>query len=175
MSISLLSALSPISAAASSLGLTSTKPKTMADNPTTPSTGSGSSSEGGMDATNLGSTFLQLLGQELQNQDPTQPMSPTDEVSQMISLNQLDQLISINDVISGTSKASTSSTSGAGSGSAAGGASGAGSGSHNGLTKAQADQTNDATAAAQKLAATGVNSSTQPLDLGTLMSLYGGK
>ena len=44
----------------------------------------------------LGSTFLKLLSQELQNQDPTSPMDPTAMVGQMISLNQLDQLISIN-------------------------------------------------------------------------------
>ena len=41
---------------------------------------------------NLGSTFLNLLVQELKNQDPTQPMDPTQTVGQLISLNQLDQL-----------------------------------------------------------------------------------
>ena len=42
------------------------------------------------------STFLTLLVQELQNQDPTAPMDSTQMVGQMISLNQLDQLASIN-------------------------------------------------------------------------------
>jgi flagellar basal-body rod modification protein FlgD len=53
--------------------------------------GSTTTADGG-----LGSTFLKLLSQELQNQDPTSPMDPTAMVGQMISLNQLDQLISIN-------------------------------------------------------------------------------
>ncbi len=45
------------------------------------------------------STFLTLLSQELQNQDPTAPMDSTEMVGQMISLNQLDQLASINQVV----------------------------------------------------------------------------
>jgi flagellar basal-body rod modification protein FlgD len=45
------------------------------------------------------STFLSLLVQELQNQDPTAPMDSTQMVGQMISLNQLDQLASINQVV----------------------------------------------------------------------------
>jgi flagellar basal-body rod modification protein FlgD len=45
------------------------------------------------------STFLTLLVQELQNQDPTAPMDSTQMVGQMISLNQLDQLASINQVV----------------------------------------------------------------------------
>ena len=44
-------------------------------------------------------TFLTLLVQELQNQDPTAPMDSTQMVGQMISLNQLDQLASINQVV----------------------------------------------------------------------------
>lgn len=47
------------------------------------------------------STFLTLLAQELQNQDPTAPMDSTEMVGQMISLNQLDQLASINQVVTG--------------------------------------------------------------------------
>jgi flagellar basal-body rod modification protein FlgD len=53
-----------------------------------------------MDASNIGSTFLSLLSQELQNQDPTDPVDSTQMVGQMISLNQLDQLISINQSLS---------------------------------------------------------------------------
>jgi flagellar basal-body rod modification protein FlgD len=45
------------------------------------------------------STFLSLLVQELQNQDPTAPMDSTAMVGQMISLNQLDQLASINQTV----------------------------------------------------------------------------
>jgi len=44
----------------------------------------------------MDTTFLQLLCTELQCQDPTSPVDPTQMVGQMISLNQLDQLISIN-------------------------------------------------------------------------------
>jgi flagellar basal-body rod modification protein FlgD len=50
-------------------------------------------------ATSLGSTFLNLLSTELQNQDPTAPVDSTAMVGQMISLNQLDQLISINQTL----------------------------------------------------------------------------
>ncbi len=65
----------------------------------TSSSGS-SSASGGMDATNIGSTFMSLLSQELQNQDPTNPVDSTAMVGQMISLNQLDQLITINQSLS---------------------------------------------------------------------------
>ena len=50
----------------------------------------------------LGSTFLNLLTQELQNQDPTAPMDSTAMVGQMISLNQLDQIASINELLTST-------------------------------------------------------------------------
>ena len=55
---------------------------------------SSSNSDGG-----LGATFLSLLAQELQNQDPTAPVDPTAMVGQMISLNQLQQLININQTL----------------------------------------------------------------------------
>ena len=64
---------------------------------TTPPATSSSSSNGGLDT-----TFLNLLAQELQNQDPTAPVDSTAMVGQMISLNQLDQLISINQTVSGS-------------------------------------------------------------------------
>jgi flagellar basal-body rod modification protein FlgD len=64
--------------------------------PTT-GTNSGSSSASG-----IGSTFLNLLATELQNQDPTAPVDSTAMVGQMISLNQLDQLISINQTVTGS-------------------------------------------------------------------------
>ena len=82
-------------------------------------TGSSGSSDSGSDSnslsvTNLGSTFLELLSQELQNQDPTSPVDPTQMVGQMISLNQLDQLIGINqtltDAANGTASGSGSGT-----------------------------------------------------------------
>jgi flagellar basal-body rod modification protein FlgD len=55
----------------------------------------------------LGTTFLSLLAQELQNQDPTAPVDPTAMVGQMISLNQLEQLISINQSVTGSSATGT--------------------------------------------------------------------
>ena len=78
----------------------------------TPATSSSSSTSGTSD---LGSTFLNLLATELQNQDPTAPVDSTAMVGQMISLNQLDQLISINQTLGATP---TSATGGSTSGSA---------------------------------------------------------
>ena len=58
------------------------------------STGSSStSSSSSLSSSSLESTFLNLLVTELQNQDPTQPVDPTEMVGQMVSMNQLDQLI----------------------------------------------------------------------------------
>src|SRR5271170_772214 len=48
------------------------------------------------DANSAESAFLQLLVTELQSQDPTSPMDPTQMVGQMLSMNQLNELISIN-------------------------------------------------------------------------------
>jgi len=58
-----------------------------------------SSTSGDTSLQSIESTFLTLLVQELQNQDPTAPMDSTQMVGQMISLNQLDQLASINQVV----------------------------------------------------------------------------
>jgi flagellar basal-body rod modification protein FlgD len=69
---------------------------------TTTGTTTGSSTAGG-----IGTTFLNLLSTELQNQDPTAPVDSTAMVGQMISLNQLDQLISINQTLTGSSTATT--------------------------------------------------------------------
>jgi len=71
---------------------------------TTSTSGSTSSSNS---AGGLGTTFLSLLAQELQNQDPTAPVDSTAMVGQMISLNQLDQLISINQGITGAATSAT--------------------------------------------------------------------
>lgn len=78
---------------------------------TTNSTGSSDSSNS-MSLTSLGSTFLNLLTQELQNQDPTAPMDATAMVGQMISLNQLDQLISINQTLGSLTTAQPARASG---------------------------------------------------------------
>jgi len=70
-------------------------------------------------ATNLGSTFLNLLSTELQNQDPTAPVDSTAMVGQMISLNQLDQLISINQTLGATPTSVTGATAASGTAAAA--------------------------------------------------------
>jgi flagellar basal-body rod modification protein FlgD len=61
--------------------------------------GTSSSTTSGNSAGGLGATFLSLLAQELQHQDPTAPVDPTAMVGQMISLNQLEQLITINQTL----------------------------------------------------------------------------
>jgi flagellar basal-body rod modification protein FlgD len=66
------------------------------------STAPAAGTNSGTSATNIGSTFLNLLATELQNQDPTAPVDSTAMVGQMISLNQLDQLISINQTVTGS-------------------------------------------------------------------------
>jgi len=65
-------------------------------------TGSGSSttSTSTLSSNSAEQTFIQLLVTELQSQDPTQPMDPTQMVGQMFSMNQLQQLIDINSTLS---------------------------------------------------------------------------
>ncbi|MGA3344141.1 MAG: flagellar hook capping FlgD N-terminal domain-containing protein [Terracidiphilus sp.] len=74
---------------------------------TTPTGTSSSSNSSSSSAGGLGTTFLSLLAQELQNQDPTAPVDPTEMVGQMISLNQLEQLISINQNLTPSTTSST--------------------------------------------------------------------
>lgn len=78
-------------------------------NSTAAASGSSSSSSSSSADDGIGSTFLSLLTQELQNQDPTDPVDSTAMVGQMISLNQLDQLISINQTLSQVQQGSTGS------------------------------------------------------------------
>ena len=94
-SITPMSSLSPLTP----LGATTSKPKAAA---------TGTTSDGGLTSTTAGSTFLNLLVKELQNQDPSAPMDSTAMVGQMISLNQLDQLISINQTLKPSGTTSTS-------------------------------------------------------------------
>lgn len=76
-----------------------TKPKAAAASPTGGPTNSNANQTS---VSSLGATFMSLLVQELQNQDPTSPMDSTQMVGQMVSLNQLDQLASINDLLTKT-------------------------------------------------------------------------
>ena len=95
--------LNSLTPAANSALATAAKARTNA----TSSTGTSSSTSSSTSADGLGTTFLSLLAQELQNQDPTAPVDPTAMVGQMISLNQLEQLIGINQAISGYSTTGT--------------------------------------------------------------------
>jgi flagellar basal-body rod modification protein FlgD len=52
------------------------------------------------DANDAEQTFIKLLVTELQSQDPTSPMDPTQMVGQMFQMNQLQQLIDINQTLS---------------------------------------------------------------------------
>ena len=91
-------------------------PSALKPRATTPTPTSGASSTSANSTQDIGSTFLNLLVSELQNQDPTAPMDSTAMVGQMISLNQLDQLTSINQTLTNTigsgSTATSTSTSG---------------------------------------------------------------
>lgn len=127
----------------------------------TSGTSGSSGSDNGLSSTDLQTTFLNLLVTELQNQDPTQPVDPTEMVSQMVSLNQLDQLISINQTL--TSLTTPPSTSGTGA-----------TGQATGATTPVGAAT---TAAPTFFGATG-NNAIQPgipggVPPGTLMNLYG--
>lgn len=104
-SVSNVSSTSPFDTSTTGAGATSAKAKAITD----PSSNSSSSNSGL--TSSVGSTFLNLLVQELQNQDPTSPMDSTTMVGQMISLNQLDQLMSINQDLSGSSTSSASGSS----------------------------------------------------------------
>ncbi len=91
MSVSQVGAISPT-------GLSSLSPMAQAQAAATTTT---SSTGASLTSTTAGTTFLNLLVQELQNQDPSAPMDSTAMVGQMISLNQLDQLVSINQAVGG--------------------------------------------------------------------------
>jgi flagellar basal-body rod modification protein FlgD len=106
----------------------------------------------------LDTTFLNLLAQELQNQDPTAPVDSTAMVGQMISLNQLDQLISINQYLT---PSSTTGTTPASAGQAAGA-----------IPSASAlSSANGGVAGALSPSAAGASASQLPFDPNTMMPL----
>ena len=110
----------------------------------------------------IGTTFMNLLVQELQNQDPTAPVDSTAMVGQMISLNQLDQLVSINGALGGSTSTSGTSTSGS--------TATSNSASSVAASAAHAQLTN-----ALNTAAANASDPSQPLNLASLSSIYGGK
>ena len=61
--------------------------------PTTVDTGS---SAGGADSLSTVDSFLKILASELQNQDPTDPVSNTEYVAQLAQFNSLQQLSTLN-------------------------------------------------------------------------------
>ena len=97
-------------ATAAKRGLTA-KDATSTTGTTSGTTSATSTSTAASSTSSLDTTFLSLLVQELQNQDPTAPMDSTAMVGQMISLNQLDQLTSINQTLGAAYPGSTTSTS----------------------------------------------------------------
>ena len=126
------------------------------------STGSGTATSGiSTDAGSIGTTFLNLLVQELQNQDPTAPMDSTAMVGQMISLNQLNQLVSINQDLSSLSGTASSGT---------------GTGTYTGYDSTVGSATPAAQASsAMTTAAANAGNPATPLDLSTLSNIFGGK
>ena len=169
MSHSMALSANPLSSGLSlqNLGASTGTTKLRAADTSSPTTGSSTgTSANSSDTDSIGTTFLSLLVQELQNQDPTAPMDSTAMVGQMISLNQLDQLTNIDQTLSNAYGGSTtsSSTSGTTSGSTSGSTSGTTSGTSSGASPnalnsalggaaSQDATTSAATAAAMRLLA----------------------
>lgn len=109
-SVSGINSVSPFDVSSTAQKATSAK----AHANTTGATSKATSTDSAL-TSSVGTTFMNLLVKELQNQDPTSPMDSTAMVGQMISLNQLDQLMSINQDLSGKTSSSTTSDVSAGS------------------------------------------------------------
>jgi flagellar basal-body rod modification protein FlgD len=164
MSASAFTAISPLSAT----GLLNQNSSAVRANATTAK----STSTSGLDGTTTGTTFLNLLVKELQNQDPTSPMDSTAMVGQMISLNQLDQLISINQVL-GDATGSTSSTT---SNAVSAGSSATGSNASSAVMAARAALLNASSPSTSvNAAALAASDPSTTLDFSTLNTSFGGK
>ena len=61
-----------------------------------PTTVDSGSSAGGTDSLSTVDSFLKILASELQNQDPTEPVSNTEYVAQLAQFNSLQQMSSLN-------------------------------------------------------------------------------
>jgi flagellar basal-body rod modification protein FlgD len=139
--------------------------KTAGANAAASSTSTGSSTSSSDATGGLGTTFLSLLAQELQNQDPTAPVDPTAMVGQMISLNQLEQLIGIKQAINGaTTSGTTSATQ----------ATGAGQASAATADSAAIAAANSGIASMLSPSAAGAATSQLPFDPNTMMPLSSG-
>ncbi len=67
--------------------------------PTTPTATISSSTSAAQSATINYNEFVQLLVTELQNQDPTNPMDPTQQVSQLASFSAVEQQVQTNSTL----------------------------------------------------------------------------
>src|ERR1700691_1406073 len=83
--------------------------------PTTPTTPTTSSTNGLPSGQSLNNMFLQLLVAQLQNQDPTAPVDPSQFVGQLAQFSELSEVTSIYTLLQSIAPASTSSGSGSGS------------------------------------------------------------
>jgi len=86
-------------------------PMAATSNNSTNSTGSASSSSSGAVSSNSQvseSAFLQLIATELQAQDPTNPLDPSQFLGQLVQFNTLDQVTGIYNILSQEAGASTS-------------------------------------------------------------------
>jgi flagellar basal-body rod modification protein FlgD len=165
LSIDKTSALSPMAMLSQNASTAKTKAQAAATGSST------TSSSGGLSSTTTGTTFLNLLVKELQNQDPTAPMDSTAMVGQMISLNQLDQLISINQTLGTATGTSTTSSVAPVSGQAS-----ANSSSSTDLMAARASLLNNTYAPTSADSATSAASDpNSTLDFSKLNIPYGGK
>ena len=77
----------------------------------TSNTAPGSPSDG------MSGMFMQLLTTQLMNQDPLNPMDPSQFTDQLVQFNMLDQLTQINATLQGALQSDSSSGTGSGSGS----------------------------------------------------------
>ena len=82
-----------------------------------PTATSGTSGATGSTATGLGqglneADFVKILASELQAQDPTNPMDPTQFIGQQVQFNMLDQLTQIRAILSAQQTASSGANSG---------------------------------------------------------------
>src|SRR5579862_3751913 len=90
----------------------STSPVTP-NNPTNSSTVNDAAAAALGTASQLGpSSFMTLLVAQLKNQDPSNPMDPTQMVSQLVEFNSLEQLMQINQNTTPASGAGQSANSG---------------------------------------------------------------
>ena len=89
--------------------------------PNQPTTGTGSTTNGGLPTSqSLNNMFLQLLVAQLQNQDPLNPLDPSQFVGQLAQFSELSEVTQINQTLQQLTGSTTSSGSTGGSSPATG-------------------------------------------------------